>query len=366
VSELDDFTYYRGRVAQSAILRALGVSRGDEVAIQAFTCSAVSEGVLSLGARPVYVDITPGGCTMDPDDLGAKLTPRTRAIIVQHTFGIPADLPRITSVASARGLPIVEDCAHAIGSTIGGREVGATGAAAFYSFEASKPVFAGIGGSARVNDPTLAARMREQYPEFRSPSALKQAQILAMYLAFRIAYRPSTFWTVRALYRSAIRLGLLPSAYHKVSVEEMKPMAEFHLALGGIQRRLVKREVDDLPRRIAHRRKVAQAYREQLAGGTTRPILAPNGADPVYGRYPVATARKADLLRRAPEYRVELSDWYATAVHPLTGTGLEAAGYEMGSCPNAEHLTGEIVSLPTGLLVGPAEIERTARLFQDQ
>lgn len=364
MAELDAFTFYRGRVAQAAILGALGVSSGDEVAIQAFTCSAVPEGILSLGARPLYIDVSPGGCTMDPGDLSARLTPRTRAIIVQHTFGIPANLAPILAIAKARNLPVIEDCAHAIGSTIDGMEVGAAGVAAFYSFEASKPIFAGIGGSARVNDPALAGAMGERYSRFHPPSALKQAQIAAMYLAFRIAYRPATFWTVRSWYRSVIRLGLIPGAYHKVSVaEEARPLDEFQLKLGGLQRSLVRRQIADLPSSIAHRRRVASDYQRLIVGPAAKALAVPPGADPVYGRFPLLTPRKAELLARAPDYRVELSDWYATPVHPLTGAALEAAGYRPGSCPNAERQTGEIVSLPTGPLVDQAQIERAARLF---
>lgn len=364
MAALADFTYYRGRVAQAAILRGLGISAGDHVAIQAFTCSAVAEGVLSLGAQPIYVDISPDSCTMDPADLAAKLTPKTRAVIVQHTFGIPADFPAIEAVATARGLPLVEDCAHAIGSTIAGRPVGEWGVAAFYSFEASKPVFAGIGGSARVNDPALAARMASQSSDFSEPSLVRQAQILTMYLGFRLAYRPATYWTVRSLYRRAIRWGLIPSAYHTVTVEQSRPVTEFRFGLGRVQQRIVRRELATLPDRIAHRNRIASAYRRRIGGADARPVLVPPDAEPVYGRFPLFTPRKTELLRLAPEHRVELSDWYATPVHPLTGHALAAAGYRPGSCPRAEQLTSEIVSLPTGPLVDDAQVDRAVRLFE--
>jgi dTDP-4-amino-4,6-dideoxygalactose transaminase len=129
---------------------------------------------------------------------------------------------------------------------------------------------------------------------------------------------------------------------------------------------LMQREIADLPRRIAHRRRIAAAYRERLQGSALRHVAVPVGADPVYGRFPVFTPHKTELLQRAPDFRVELSDWYATPVHPLTGAPLEAAGYRMGSCPNAEQLTAEVVSLPTGLLVDEAQVDRAARLFRDR
>jgi dTDP-4-amino-4,6-dideoxygalactose transaminase len=299
---------------------------------------------------------------MDPDDLLAKLTPRTRAIIVQHSFGIPADLPRLAAIAERPGLPILEDCAHAIGSTIGGVAVGRLGVASFYSFEASKPVFAGIGGSALVNDPALADRIRELYAGYTAPSWFKQSQILAMYLAHRIAYRPSTFWRIRALFRRVVALGLIPGNYHTVT-PGVQPVEEFRQALGGVQRWLVHREIAALDQRTAHRRRVAMAYRSGIIrDGIRHPEPVP-GTEPVYGRYPLVIDRKQEVLALAPRFRVELADWYATPVHPLAGSALEAAGYRMGACPNAERLTAHVISLPTGPLVDDAQIERAVRFF---
>ncbi|HIE26284.1 TPA: hypothetical protein EYP66_03250, partial [Candidatus Poribacteria bacterium] len=91
-SRFAKLTFFRGRVALYAILKALNIGPGDEVATQAFTCVAVPEGIMASGARPVWVDIEVDGYNMDAEDLRRKLTLRTRAIIVQHTYGIPADM----------------------------------------------------------------------------------------------------------------------------------------------------------------------------------------------------------------------------------------------------------------------------------
>ena len=104
--------YYRGRVALHAILRGLGARAGDEVVLAAYTCAAVVEPLRRLGVRPVYVDIDRRTCTMDLSLLPAALTARTRAVIVQHTFGVPVDLKRALAVTEPAGVPLVEDCAH--------------------------------------------------------------------------------------------------------------------------------------------------------------------------------------------------------------------------------------------------------------
>lgn len=360
--QIDQFTFYRGRVAQAALLRALGVGPGDEVAIQAFTCVAVPEAVLSFGARALYIDVAPSRFTMDPDDLAAKLTPRTRAIVVQHTFGIPADWDAIVAVAADRGLPVIEDCAHAVGTSLHDRLVGSLGAASFYSFEASKPVFVGIGGSAQVNDPGLLPGMQHQYAQHSSPPVSAQAEILAMYLAHRIAYRPSNYWLIRSLFRRVAATGLIPGNYNVISAST-PPADDFRRTLGAWQRWLLRGALRRLADDIPHRRWVASEYRSRIAGpGIRHPDLSP-GADPVFGRYPLLVENKKDVLRRAPAMRVEVADWYATPVHPLSGESLKEVGYRAGSCPYAEALTSRVISLPTGSLVNEPLIERTARLL---
>ena len=139
--------YSRGRVALKAILRGIGVSGGDKVAIQAFTCSAVPEAIMAAGALPLYVDIESDGFNMDPEDLRKKISHRTRAIIAQHTFGIPADMDRILGIANESQIPVIEDCCHTLTSSYKGKVVGSFGVGSFYSYGWGKPVVIGVEGA---------------------------------------------------------------------------------------------------------------------------------------------------------------------------------------------------------------------------
>src|SRR5207302_769094 len=120
----DRLLYYRGRVALYDILRRLRVGPGDEVLLQAFTCVAVPEAIMATGATPVWVDLAANSVNLDPTDLAAKINPRTRAVIVQHTFGVPADLDAILPVVERHGLPLVEDCCHSLASAHRERALG--------------------------------------------------------------------------------------------------------------------------------------------------------------------------------------------------------------------------------------------------
>src|SRR3989344_7854503 len=144
-----------GRSALLAILSALEgdpsfakASEGKEVLLQAFTCNAVPNPVIWAGLKPVYVDCREDDFNIDPVDLERKVTPRSKVVIVQHTFGLPADMDRIVEICKRRNLILVEACAHALGATYRGKKVGTFGKAAFFSFSRDKVISCVYGGMA--------------------------------------------------------------------------------------------------------------------------------------------------------------------------------------------------------------------------
>jgi dTDP-4-amino-4,6-dideoxygalactose transaminase len=151
-----------GTDAVCLALRALGIGPGDEVVTVSHTAVATVAAVEMTGASAVLVDIDPATYTMDPAKLEAALGPRTKAILVVHLYGHPADLDSIATIANAKGIPIVEDCAQAHGAFLGQRRVGSIGRIAAFSFYPTKNLGAlGDGGMVVTSDADLAARVRE-------------------------------------------------------------------------------------------------------------------------------------------------------------------------------------------------------------
>ena len=152
-------------VALQAALLSVGVGAGDDVATVSHSFVATTNAIVAAGGRPVFVDVRKETLGMDPAALERALTPRTRAILVVHQIGIPCDLERIVAIAAARGLPVVEDAACAIGSELlwNGRweRIGRPrGAVACFSFHPRKVMTTGDGGMLTTNDEALAARFR--------------------------------------------------------------------------------------------------------------------------------------------------------------------------------------------------------------
>jgi dTDP-4-amino-4,6-dideoxygalactose transaminase len=148
-----------GTSALHLALLAHGLGPGDEVITPSFSFVASANCALFVGARPVFADIEPDYYTLDPADVAARLTPRTRAIIAVHLYGQPCNMDALSALAEARGLVLIEDACQAHGARWRGRIVGAHGTAC-YSFYATKNMTTGEGGMLTTNDDALAARAR--------------------------------------------------------------------------------------------------------------------------------------------------------------------------------------------------------------
>jgi dTDP-4-amino-4,6-dideoxygalactose transaminase len=145
-----------GTVTMEVALKALGIGWGDEVIIPALTFAATVYAPIAAGALPVIVDVTPDTWTIDPDLVEAAITPRTRAIMPVHLGHQMADMDRMMGIADARGLAVVEDCAHAHGQRWNGVGAGCIGDFGSFSHQSSKIMTSGEGGSLLTNDDRLA------------------------------------------------------------------------------------------------------------------------------------------------------------------------------------------------------------------
>ena len=156
-------SYASGRAALMEILAAIGIREGDEIIIPGYTCIVTPAAAIAVGARPVYADIDPQTLNVLPEAVETLITQRTRAILAQHTFGIPCDIRSLEAIATRRGIHLIEDCAHALGAKIGERYCGNFGSAAFFSTEQTKMISTVKGGLAVTNDPEIAKKLEASH-----------------------------------------------------------------------------------------------------------------------------------------------------------------------------------------------------------
>ena len=149
-----------GTVTLHLALLALGVQAGDEVIMPTLTYIATANAVKYCGATPVFVDSEPDTWNMDPAAMEQAITPKTKAILPVHLYGLPANMSEIMRIADAHGIPVVEDAAEAHGATWDGKRVGSMGKVGSFSFFGNKIITSGEGGMLVTNDERLYERMK--------------------------------------------------------------------------------------------------------------------------------------------------------------------------------------------------------------
>lgn len=149
-----------GSVALDAAVKALGLGPGDEVIMPSFTIISCAAAIVRSGATPVLVDSEPDTWNMDLRQVEQKITPRTRAVMAVHIFGLPVDMDALLAITAPRGIRVIEDAAQMHGQTVRGRPCGSFGDLSTFSFYPNKHVTTGEGGIIVTNDEGIAERCR--------------------------------------------------------------------------------------------------------------------------------------------------------------------------------------------------------------
>jgi len=349
--------FHRGRVALHAILRSFGIGAGDEVMLPGFSCVAVPAAILFTGARPHFVDIDADTLNLDEAALARALERRPAAVLLQHAFGSPGIPEELLEPMRARGIRIIEDCAHATGASHRGVAVGEFGDAAFTSLQWSKTVSCGLGGIARMRDPDGASQLRDLARGYPEPGVVNTLTLMALNELRDALLRPSVYERARSLYQRLGRWGFVPGSSD--AAELMSPQMPAGYRLRFASRRLgsLRDALDRVERTIAHRRRVAARYRGWLEEqGCWIQRLSP-GAVSTHLRVPLLVASRESFLADAQKARLEIGDWFEAPLHPASSPA-SVFGYEAGSCPVSERRTSQMVNLPTHSQMDETEIQR--------
>lgn len=347
------YSFCHGRVGLYALLGGLGIGPGDEVLLQVPTHIVVPNAIRYTGARPVYVDCQLDSYNMDLEQAEQQITPRTKALILQHTFGIPVDLDAALALAHRHGLEVIEDCVHALGATYDGRQVGSLGHAAFFSSEETKTISTTMGGMVVTDDPELARRIEA----FQQSCAFPPVWLVIRYLLKLVLYHyltePHLHYYTRTIYELFGRPKPLPQPTSPEEAYGDRPV-NYEQRLSNAQAVLGLRQLRRLEANLAHRRVTAAAYRVHLSREGFDVPHPPVKAEPAFVRYPVWVADPDVTLRVAAQHAI-LGTWFTSVLEEADSPA--SGDYEMGSCPRAEAAATHLVNLPTHLRVSTQDLE---------
>ena len=337
------FSFATGRMGLYCLMESLGIGPGDEVIVPAFTCVVVPNAVLYRGARPIYVDIEPTTYNISPSAVAAAMSPRTKAIVAQHTFGLACDVDSLNEIAAKYSAVVVEDCAHALGASVGGRPAGSLATAAYFSTDHTKMIGTGTGGMVTTSDERLARKLRVIQEKSPYPPAWKIRLGLIQFAVEVLMTPPSIYRLTRLPYKVLWRL-ILRNAFYLDELSLSRPAAyPYPARLGRAHARLGISQLSSFRRNLAWRRSMAARYERAI--GVLGPRLEKDAANHSFLRYTFDVDDR-EAFERHFAHVLEMSTWFDSVVQGRR-RDLEKVGYEPGSCPVGESAARHCVNLPT-------------------
>ena len=273
-----------GRSALYLGLKSLNLNSGDEVLHQGFTCPVVPQAIVKAGAKAVAVEHNKNDFNLSVQDLARKITFRSRAVIIQHTFGQADDLEAIVKICRRHQLVLIEDCAHALGAKYQGKPIGSFGDLTVLTFGRDKVISSVFGGA-------LLSRQPLTLPELTYSDKLWIAKQLLHPLIFSVAV-PTYFSLGKFIIYLFRKLNLITLPLVDLPVK-LLPNALAELVLHQWQK---------LDRLNCHRREIAQVY--------SKAFHQPFNPEAIYLRFPLVVKDPAGLIKFAKTKHVWLGDWY--------------------------------------------------------
>jgi dTDP-4-amino-4,6-dideoxygalactose transaminase len=297
-------------------LRGCGVKAGDEVLLPPFTFVATGGALSALGAQPVFADIRPDTYNIDPIECARRVTPRTRAIIVVHLYGLPADMDPILAFAREHRLPVIEDNAQAIGASYKGRPTGSLGDVACISFYPTKNLGAcGDAGMAVSNSAELADGIRR----------LRNHGQTGKYLSSEPGWNS--------------RLDEIQAAILRVKLRHLSDWQRARQSNAAEYTRLLNQFPGVMPPKV------------------------PEGFEHVFHQYTIRVEKRDALQKFLAERKIGSTVYYP---HPLHLQPLYASlGHETGDFPHAERAAQEVLSLPMYPELRNEQIARVVDCIQE-
>ena len=337
-----------GSLALELALRACGVRQGDEVIIPTFCCSAVVPPILALGALPVLADIGEE-LNLTIETVDGAITKKTRAVIVPHLFGNPADIHSIVDLARGKNIRVIDDAAQALGATIDGRSAGSFGDAGIVSFGTEKICFGLGGGAVASNRQALLGGAALNL------SMAKQCRVLRRLVSTQLGWRWRC-WT--------LPLQAMLSKYKSAGPDE-PPTPYTTEKMANLQAAVALSLLQTLDANIAARRARVSAYQDLLGGEDRLELIA----------HRPGSACLTQVVRTSPRGRGR--DLASTLIAALGKNGYEIQGSyvpihlldRFDRCvwdrlPNADRVWLDLVELPCDPGVSLEEVERISTLVK--
>ena len=355
------YSFYNGRSALYHWLKWLNLQKWSKVIVSSYTCVSVVNAVLQAWFEPVYVDIDKNTLNISISDLKSKLNEDIKAIIVQHTFGNPADMINIMKIAEHYDLFVIEDCAHSLGAEIWWKKVGTFGDMAIFSTGRDKVISSVTWWFLLINNDEI---------DFKKPKLVAVSRKLALqnlmynilaYLAWKTY--DIKLWKV-IMYLSS-KLNLIPKIL--TSKEKSCNFMQFNYQLPNSLAYLARKQLKQVEKINNHRIELAEIYKKEFQNiDFIQTIKTEKFAKDIYFWFPAIFSSKDKLesiARKLRKHNIYLGLYRTWDNIVPSWTDLESCKYTKWSCPTAETITHKIAVFPNHFQVNKKQVERIIKLI---
>lgn len=337
---------------------------GDEVIISAYTCLAVPAALVAAQTVPVYVDLAPGSIFIDLKKLKASITPRTRAIVVQHTLGNPAPVLDIIKIAKKYQIQVIEDCSLAIGSKCNRRYYGTYGDASIFSFELSKTISSGWGGLLMVNKKKYLKQLILKYKSVPQQNSLHSLKDMMQTIISVLSLQP-LFYNICGEYMMKLCWKL---KIFRTSTTDAELKANFHhnymYKMGRGQLLLAIRQWKNFTS-ICNRCnknfvKLAQAL---TTAGVQAHVPRSPKIKPVSNRVSFVVKNKSQIIKLFQKEKIEIGNWFDPPLSPQPRN--KRFNYVPRKYPNSHSLANNVLNLPSHSGLSNKNIRQIKKCISD-
>ena len=355
-------TFPSGRASLSSLLTARGIGDGDEVLVTGYTCVAVAEGIMAAGATPVWVDIDRQTLGMDPDQVDRYVGSRTKAILIQHTLGIPAHTEALVKKGRKYGLFVIEDVCHGLGSKdADGIDLGHSGDAAFWSFEVSKTVSSGWGGIAQDNSGELGSQLESIRTKAGRLGRVQRARRLLHAGVAGLAFAPSLLGSVGYALPTLTRLKVIADSTAYTAPSIGPGAGEGYLSAASDRHwAALSRQMARFNETLSKSECATTRYISVLA---SHDITFPSGwSAPGVKliRFPLPVSDTARMSLFFLRRRSAVGTWFSGAIAPLPQDP-NSINYRIGQCPVGEEFGASMANLPVHQRLSDSDLDRATQ-----
>jgi perosamine synthetase len=311
------FLYWKGRVALYTALKAIGIQPGDEVVVPAFTCVVVPNAIIYLGAHPVYVDIDLKTLNTSLELIKKVVTPKTKCILIQNTFGLSSEVDEIINYSKELGLSTIEDCTHGFGGEYHGRPNGVRSDFSFFSSQWNKPFSTGVGGILLVNNLEFIDKINNINKELIYPGLKNRIMLKLLIMFNKFFITDWTYWILIRLYRFLSKTGLVVGSSSEGELSSPEMPSGFFMGACNVQFYEGVKALKQLKELIELRVQNASKYTDLLKTNGKYYVDPTLEKDHSFLKYPFLVKDRSAFMKKAEKASIRLGEWFESQIHPV-------------------------------------------------